>query len=225
MQDTKDIVDHVRTYTNPDGTPRVYIMLTVYFNDPTVNSQTNLPTCDTVAVWQALAQVGAALPLPIRLSCFGGSPTNTMRFAHALASARCRASCRLRKHVIAQNPEQLCCAPTDICRQPARHLQYRQRADSTWQLSGQRHRLVGQRVERDEHLRRRHPASRSRRRQPRTAPYRGAGVLRVPVLHVVRNPACRSKGPVLQNFEQTTQRTLHVALAKRRADHSTAPAL
>jgi len=56
-QDIEAIVAHVGTYTKSDGTPKVYIMLTVYNNDPTINAHGNVPTCAAVPVWQALAQV------------------------------------------------------------------------------------------------------------------------------------------------------------------------
>ena len=173
MQDTKDIVDHVATYTNPDGSPRVYIMLTVYFNDPTVNNQTNLPTCETVAVWQALAQV--------RLH--SGSDGIHVRDCGPQVALSRPCHCRVQPvqacPACAWNPQQPWRARTDVRQQPARHLQHRQRADPAGQLPRERRRVVGQRLERDEHLRLRHPPGGGRRWQPWTAPDSGAGVLLV----------------------------------------------
>ena len=62
-QDTMEIVNFVGNYKNTDGTPAVYIMLNLYYDDPSIDhANGNLPTCAAAAVWTAIAKAFASAP-------------------------------------------------------------------------------------------------------------------------------------------------------------------
>ena len=62
-QDTVDIVNFVGNYKNVDDTPAVYIMLNLYYDDPSIDhANGNLPTCAAAAVWEAIVKAFASTP-------------------------------------------------------------------------------------------------------------------------------------------------------------------